>query len=399
MTKMIKQWRAVWITATLIALAGISSACGTEDLLGSGEGLSLKDFGTLQVVAEGSEPTKVEAPSGAVSMLVVLEGAPRTQLVQVKTITSPSGKVVFDFDNGPKTNFASTTDGLYSVLIPSSPDVSFESGEWQLTYFTDAGPFTGEVKAAIKTKSGDNSLDLNLFFAGNLGVTAATAKDDARFQAVLSDAEALFGKAGISFGEVNYEDLNASDAETYSTVSLANGEAELDALFKLSAGKSNRALNFFFVADLEGNNQGFSLLGRAGGVPGPASFHGTHRSGVVINMADFIAAASGDEAQQEKARKTTRLIMVHEAAHYLGLFHTTERNGQALGDAAIVGQDPIPDTTVCADSADADADGKLTREECSGADGGNLMFHDPPDADPTISAQQAQILKGSPLVK
>jgi hypothetical protein len=386
-----KSWRlvALWMLAALAALSSLAAGCeeaGAEQ--------------KLQITSGGSDPVKITVPAGAASMVVVLDGAPRTQLVQVKTITSPSGKVIFDFDKGITTNRADTTDGLYSVLVPVTPDIDFESGDWQLTFLTDGSSFEGKVKSDIKTTAGGTTLDLNLFFSGELGITAETAKTDARFQAVMTDAAQLFGKAGISFGAVSYEDLAGDAAQTYSVIDSVDGDGnELDALFKLSANKSNRALNFFFVADIKGNNQGFNLLGRAGGVPGPASFHGTHRSGVVVSLADFIAAATGDDAAQEKARKTTRIIMSHEAGHYLGLFHTTERNGLALGDKAITGQDPIDDTPLCADDADANADGRLAYAECTGADGDNLMFHDPQGADPTFSAKQAKVLQSNPLVK
>ena len=83
----------------------------------------------------------------------------------------------------------------------------------------------------------------------------------------------------------------------------------------------NRALNFFFVADIEGGDAGFSLLGESGGVPGPPTLHGTERSGVMVNMANFEAAKdAGDDGMLTEATKLTEIIMAHEGGHYLGLF-------------------------------------------------------------------------------
>lgn len=56
--------------------------------------------------------------------------------------------------------------------------------------------------------------------------------------------------------------------------------------------------------------------------------------------------------------------MAHETAHFLGLFHTTERDGQ---------HDPISDTPECPKSNDVNLDG-LEASECINLDGQNLMF-------------------------
>ena len=140
----------------------------------------------------------------------------------------------------------------------------------------------------------------------------------------------------------------------------------------------------------------------SGGVPGPATLHGTARSGVAVSLADLLdAKKSGDEAKLAKAKATTEIIWAHEGGHYLGLYHTTERNGQALSSDgnAIVGKDPLSDTAVCPDSADGDGDKVLKASECSSHDGGNLMFWSPGNDARTLTSHQGSVLTKSAIVQ
>ena len=150
--------------------------------------------------------------------------------------------------------------------------------------------------------------------------------------------------------------------------SLINRRTQLELLnCCLSGPQNNRAINFFFVADINGGDAGFTLAGLSGGIPGPPGVHGTARSGVVVNMGSYLEAIeSGDAEQIESARSLSEIIFAHETGHYLGLFHTTERNGAALGmgDSVIRGSDNLSDTPVCPDSADTNGNGLLSASEC-----------------------------------
>lgn len=367
-------------------------ACGEE--MGVEENPSLstdKTSATILVAnldkeADASQIT-VTVPSGAQSVALVLDAG--SHLVTAGTVTSPSGDKVFSFFEDVTTNRTDATDGVYTLLIPNNPEVTLEPGDWKVNFLTDAADgFEGEVDAVFKTSPASaNSLDLNLYFVGVDGLDAATAQEDASFQSVLSNVEAVYGGAGIRFGQVNYLDVTGADADKYTVL---NPDTELKQLFTLSGDRSGRSLSFFFVSDIEGDS-GFTLLGLSGGVPGPPGIHGTTSSGVAVNMADFT-----DDPQ------SIEIIMAHEAGHYLGLYHTTEANGAALapeGRQPIHGADHLSDTAHCADGSDADGNGILSASECSGADGGNLMFWSPANTSRALTSQQGTVMKTNPLIQ
>ena len=368
----------------------------------TGDGsVSLVNLGSLEITGEGSEALTVSVPSGSESVAIVMEGA-GSNLTLASKITSPSGTVVYDFNEDIYTNRTDANDGLYTVLIPSNTAVDLESGDWQITFLSGGNTFTASFTGVIKTKPASaNTLDVNLFFVGVDGLDAATAETDTNFQSILSNVESIYGGAGISFGNVSYIDVSGSDADTYGVIDSIDGpSSELARLFQLSKGQTNRAINFFFVADIGGGDAGFTLLGLAGGVPGPPALHGTTRSGVAVNMADFIEAKGAADADMiAEASGLVELIMAHEAGHYLGLYHTTERNGQALDANGILGQDPLSDTPTCDDGSDANGDKRLSSSECADADGGNLMFWSPGQTSRSLTSQQGTILSGNPVVK
>jgi len=364
----------------------------------SGDGsVSLADLGTVQVTGDGSDPLVVAVPSGARSVAVVVEGA-GSNIILAHKITSPSGDVVFDYNNDVNTNRTDPNDGLYIVLIPSNPDVELAAGDWKLEFLTDGPDFSATVTGVFKTAaSSSKKIDVNLFFVGVDGLDAAKAEADPGFQAILSNVSDVFGAAGIGFGQMSYIDITGDDADRLGIVDSVDGpSSELAQLFKLSADRSNRALNFFFVADIGGGDAGFSLLGLAGGVPGPPSLHGTGRSGIAINMADFIGA-EGDALATVSA--DLELIMAHEAGHYMGLYHTTERNGLALDDGGILGQDPLSDTPLCPDSADTSGNMVLSADECADHGGGNLMFWSPKTNGRALTSKQGSVINASAVIK
>ena len=117
---------------------------------------------------------------------------------------------------------------------------------------------------------------------------------------------------------------------------------------------TNRGVNFFFV---QGFN-GWGLLGKAGGIPGPPLLHGTWHSGVAVSLVDYY------DYEPNIGIPVTAETMAHELGHQLGLFHTSEQNGQV--------HDPIPDTYEC--TADWNGDEVVDLQECQNFGANNLMF-------------------------
>ena len=309
---------------------------------------------------------------------------------------------MFDYNADIVINRTDATDVSYQVMVPNSPSVQMEAGEWSFLLLSGGQPIEVTVDAIIKTKAVESrTLDLNVYFVGLEDFNSEQAQSDADFQSLVDNVAAIYAEAGITIGEKNYIDITGDDADRLGVVDGTDGpNAELFKLFALSAGQTNRAVDIFFVADIKGIDAGFTLVGLAGGTPGPVLAHGSARSGVAINMANFLEAKEGGDMMQiERARRLTEIIFAHELGHYLGLYHTTEKNGQALDANGIVGADPLDDTPVCPDDSDANMNKSLSSSECADADGGNLMFWSPNRDSRALSAQQKTILENNPLIQ
>lgn len=377
-------------------VTGDGQACTCENAEdGGGDGTTITTSNTTARVLTGAaDALTVTVPDNATSVALIVEGL-GSRLLLADKITSPSGTVVFDFQNDVNTNLSRADDEVYTVIIPNNPEVELEAGDWKVQFFTDAAQeFEIAVKGVFQTGEGSD-LDVNLVFVGVDGLDAAGAESDAAFQAVLSDFERVYAKGDVDLGEVRYFDAPEAAADEFGTLS----DTALSDLFEIGndltgadgASAPARALTFYFVNDITGGDAGFSLLGLSGGVPGPPNTLGTRKSGVVVNMSDFA---------DNPAAITT--IMVHEGGHYLGLYHTTERNGQALDEDGITGTDHLSDTPVCPDDADTSGNGVLSASECADAGGNNLMFFSPPLDSPTdleLTAQQGQVMRLNPAVR
>jgi hypothetical protein len=366
--------------------------CSIDDDGGGGSvqvgGVSIQSLGseTIEPLGTGTEVT-IEVPSGAQSFAVVVDGA-GSELVIASKIVSPSEQVVFDFDANISINRTDATDGLYTLLVATNPAVAVEAGDWTVTFSSGSTPFDGNLTQVTKTAPAvDNLLDLNIYSVGLDGLDAATLEADADFQAILANVSSIYN---FDIRAITYNDVTGGDADTYGVI---DSDAELAAMFALSPSESNISLNIFLVSDISTGE-----LGLAGGVPGPPVIQGTTRSGVCVNMGSYLAAvAAGDATMLADASSELEIIMAHESGHFLGLYHTVEKNGLAIVDG-INGEDPLGDTPVCPDTADADADDILDPSECAGQGAENLMFWSPGNASRTLTSNQGTIMVANPLI-
>ena len=388
-------------TAALFCALFVAAGCdetlggGNLDPLFDGDDTLVGSQSSVSITTADSEPVIVDVPSGAASFAVVLSGLGNT-LAQPATITTPAGVVVFEAGM-TTTNRSDAFAHVSTTLVPVNPDVSVEAGEWEFVFFGSASA-NATIDAVFRLDGSPSSgtLDVNLHFVGLDVLDASTAADDADFQAVLDGVASIYSSAGVTLGERQYFDVD-DDAFSVLTTSAVGSDELLTLLERHTADRDNRAVNLFFVADIEDPTSSASLLGVSGGVPGPPGLHGTKRSGVAINMANYIAAVESQEGLAD-AQAEVELIVAHELGHFLGLFHTTEANGAAL-PGGLNGQDPLSDTAVCPDDADSDGNGILSSSECSGADGSNLMFWSPPNGATTLTSGQRHVVQRNPVVQ
>jgi hypothetical protein len=328
----------------------------------------------------------VSVPNDAISVTFVGKAiSDPTSRVVVYRVKAPDQTVYYDY--------ASTSSimkvlppigpGAFSVLLPNSPTVPFKGGTWTIALLASKQT-TATVKALIKKSTvvplTSGSVDLNLFFVGAPGLSAANAPTNASFQHIVDQVKATWAKIGIGVGQVTYHDITGADLTRFQDLN----DQDLGALMQKSdvPGANDNALNVFFVRTISGGTlSGYIILGESAGIPG-VPIRGTSGSGMAVTTADF---PNGLDAIAD--------TWAHEASHWLGLFHTTESSGTAF--------DPLADTAECAASTrDANHDGIVVPQECIGFGADNLMFWTSVASIPhsTLTPNQQFVLLRNPAV-
>jgi hypothetical protein len=266
----------------------------------------------------------------------------------------------------PMQVFPPVHPGGVALLYPNGPTSSFKPSSAGTTIklgalLFAAGPTTVRVFASIKHAKSpvlrQGTVDLNLYFVGvsDLGLTAAKAKADPQFQAILTRAQELWADANLTYAGINYIDVPEPDASRLSDIT--DDEVYADLMRTGSSGGKDGALNMFFVHSIQGGGgKGFTIIGQSAGIPGVPR-RGNPLGGVAVTSADFATA---------KGRDTMAIVMAHEGGHWMGLFHPTEQRGTAF--------DRLADTPECKATRDANGDGIVDKKECAGFGAENVMF-------------------------
>jgi len=236
------------------------------------------------------------------------------------------------------------------------------------------------LSRAPGSRSG-GGLDLNVFYVGALDWVPTGSRGPPELEQALDEVDRIFDQAGLFVREVRQIAVVGALPQTGTTFPDGDPKqgfqflqgrfgvlAELPALFELSAGAANTAVNLFFVADIESSTG--ELEGLSGGIPGPFGMHGTGSSGIVF-AADMM---QGDP-------DTMGRTLAHELAHFLGLFHISEADGSA--------HDPLDDTAEC---RDLNGDGVAAPGECGDGAADNLMFWAKAEGT-ALSAEQIRVLQ------
>ncbi|MGQ0507576.1 MAG: hypothetical protein ACT4TC_19915 [Myxococcaceae bacterium] len=350
--------------------------------------LSKVQLGAMPLTSSAtSKDFSVDIPGDAVSFTIVLRGSVGGTSV-VSRLTSPSGELLFDLDNylQSKVRILPVNDGDFGMLFPNSPRVAIQVGSYKFTVVNENGTGSGDVSVLIKRGPAgplsQGKLDLNLWFAGLTGISAVNAATNPQIQAMLNELRRIYATVKITVGDVSYFDVPASAAATFAVIDTTDGkDSELRRLFEVSAGAPNNRMNFFLVREIKGGGAGFTILGVAGGIPGIPFEQGTNASGVAVTALD-LGATGGAEAVAR--------TMAHEGGHWLGLWHTSEQNGQMF--------DPLSDTLECPAAKDANMDKIVTSAECVGAGADNLMFWEAGPTASTVSSNQGFVLVRNPVV-
>lgn len=358
---------------------------GNESELGPD--LRLASFGEQE--AEAGIAVVVEP--GDVSFLAFALAESQDDEVAVTTITGPDGDVLYELDfasferGGPAFGDAPLSDfGEASVFYPPGPDFELVPGEYIVEFATD-GAFLADTGAIIRSGDVDTTqaIDVRFWLATTNPDLAdgGVRQDLADEMRVIGDD--LLAPHGMSVGILEFIDPPADVVDRYSTLVLGDtDEAQRRLCGEMSLALPNqRALNFAIVDTITAEDDDGGLIeGNAAGLPGLVLVPGARTScaTMISEVDEFDGRDVFDRA----------VVVWHEAAHLMGLPHTTESEGDSF--------DFFDDTPECvADQFDDDGSGDVDLFECETADGGNFMFHDSDGRD--LSPDQAWMLRRHPL--
>lgn len=260
------------------------------------------------------------------------------------------------------------------LVIPAVPnDVAFlQPGEHVLRISTTAPEVCFFVHQQSETGV---ELAMNIYLAGVPGISSANAGTNAEMSAMFRDLDNILGQAGIETRAPNFIDVDPAVATRWA---VPLGTATLEDMFRSTTVPDEddggaMSINIFLT-------RAFALrdapgaIGISFGLPGAAGLHGTSVSGVAFTTEYLF----GDPIQ---GPALTAGVMAHEIGHYLGLFHTTETDGNTT--------DPLADTPNCVGRAFPSACPDLT----------NLMFPYAGSDHTVITSDQAFQLMANPLTR
>ena len=385
----------IWTVLTTFGVAG----CGgkSEPLFDTGwkpEGeLQTQDFGTIEISDTGDYTGDLEVivPEGATSTLVHCDNFGDEALGSVWTINDPLGNNIYDGDNPPVHGFrAEFVDDSVPALLPLVPEDPNElgpgtflmPGSYTFNFWIGKGNY-GTTHCAATHRIGDVSqgalLAVELVFVGVPGIDASNASTHPELLRALAVFEQEMATASIlpKYSVRNFE----GDLETFTIVDVQDDNySEFNDLLRTAKGKRKRSLTFFMVQEISNASaDGATILGLSAGPPGAATVKGTSKSGVVIS-------AGSVYSHPEEVGK----IMAHEGGHFLGLFHTTEKNND--------GSDLMSDTPRCLAEQDHNGNGIMNSAECGSKGAQNVMWWTLTKDTASFSPQQAWVLHRNPIL-
>lgn len=311
------------VSATTTTTVTTTTTTTTTGVGGAGGGLpqTLTEV-PLGNVVTGFNAFYFDVPPGTLGFTVLVQptGAPESfAQLGVRSLYGPVGDALIDEYRLPPTDWTYAWYGITAAAVPQSDHPSampvVQTGSWVVAVDSPTGaPTTGDASLWLRaTADGQfhgGLLDVNVFIAGG-------ATTPQYMQGML--LEAFSGYAGLGVGTVSFYDLGPQWSVIQSAVQL------LTALEQTSVATRRPALNILAVADLAGELD--QAAGVAAGIPGQGVIHGTHGSGVVMEVYEDL--------------QIDQLIIEHEGGHLAGLFHTSEITPP--------GQDPLGDTPYCPD--------------------------------------------------
>lgn len=283
-----------------------------------------------------SDQIQIPVPAGATSMLIEVRGD--HGLYYLTELVAPSGRDVIE---GAKfqTRGAREVAGLVDWLYPNTPTLVLMEGEYGLTIrgrdARNGRVLTEDIDVSVylRREAPMETCGLHLdFLIDDAALDPATMQ--AAVDSVVEQVDRAYRQIGIKVIDYQTYRVNMQSSQ----IDLGNGSATrvvddvLSATIPSGAAR-NDALHILLVRRIGGSlNPNFDPAGYSMGLPGP---HAANRdTSAVLVSTELYADRSGKLDVDGLSSSLT-----HEIGHYLGLYHTSERNG--------ANHDPLPDTARC----------------------------------------------------
>jgi hypothetical protein len=344
----------------LLALSACNGSIGAPfgQALPGRDDVSVVEY-RAHVAAGLSDPVLIDLPSGTGSALIELSGS-RGQYRLAQLIT-PGGNDLVE-SGGFVTRDAREVSGLVDWLYPNTPALTLTPGGHRLRFTALDGTVPVDDDVAVRvyqhSRAGTGArIQVDLLFADG----AVGGDLDALGSRLMGKVASLYAQVGVRIADY-----------TVRRVTLANPDLSLgkqdDAVAQALAAARPTALHILVARSID--DQGGVVAGYSLGLPGPVE---PDRPNAAVLVAAGPFASPGDGSLDEAGLAVT---CAHEMGHYLGLYHTSERDGKQ--------HDPIPDTPECTGTG-----------VCDGAS--NVMFWTGGATRDVLSAGQGQVMRSHPL--
>ena len=277
------------------------------------------------------QEVEIPVPSHARSFTLVMQ-VETGQHVGMARLTGPDDAVLYATPFSPQEYLDNPIryqpgERISAAMIPNSPSVALGLGIYRAeigSFLAAGGVGTAVPRVEVLYKLDDAmNLDLHFYFLNledhpcESGLDAEAAMAMPAFQDYVEQLSSIFADAGITTGEITYEDiLDRPDLD-----GLATDDADLGSLASLADERPG--LHVFFVRSLD--PVGIQAL--ATGVPGPPLVGNTPASAVAVGV-DTLCYRSWSDLARRSA---------HAMAQHMGLFDSIAPDGTP---------DPIPDSGV-----------------------------------------------------
>lgn len=304
----------------------------------------------------------------------------------------------------------------FAIVFEPNSTVSFQSTNAVVTTATSCNPMLLEDQAFTSSEGTTSThgldkvwsyrkkLNVRLIFVDGTYATPSIAG----VQAAVDRMTQVYAQNSVKIDlQFTATTVSAAEFQTIANLDDDTGSvsASLTKLYTSTSGAQDAtSLNIYLTAD---ESQVGGVLGISSGIPGLPGVTGSKKSGMILFIEPHRSSGNAGEVLSNSDLVFLGNTMAHEAGHFLGLFHTNERNGyNSASPTGLNARDPIRDTPSCASTLanTVYANGVVDIDECIGttftsAGGYNLMFWagDGVTDQGQLTGEQGWLLRNNPL--